>query len=85
MNALGLQKPLLAVQGDIFDTPADHIAFAVHWPNKEGYSNNDNGGFASLVAAHGWDDIGKISFEKGRPQSKYIRGKYFHALPVHTN
>lgn len=45
LRSLGLQKPLLAVKGDIFATPADHIAFAVHWPNKQGYSNNNNGVF----------------------------------------
>lgn len=85
ITALGLQKPLLAVQGDIFQTPADHIAFAVHWPNKEGYSNNNNGGFSSEVAKFGWGDIGNIVFEKGKPVTKKIRGKYFHALPVHTS
>lgn len=82
--ALKRQKPLVAVQGDIFSTPADHIAFAVHWPNDEGYSNNDNGGFSSLVANHGWSDLGLINFEKGKPRSEMIKGKTFHALPVHT-
>lgn len=84
MEQLGLQKPLLAIQGDIFDTPADHIAFAVHWPNTNGHYNNDDGGFSSLVAKYGWNDLGTIRFEKGVPVSKKIRGKYFHALPVHT-
>lgn len=84
LNAIGRQKPLLAVQGDIFSTPADHIAFAVHWPNDKGYSNNDNGGFSSQVARYGWSDLGQIVFEKGKPETRKIKGKYFHALPVHT-
>lgn len=84
MATLGLQKPLLAVQGDIFSTPADHIAFGVHWPNKEGHYNNNDGGFSSLVASYGWQDLGEVVFEKGVPITKRIRGKYFHALPVHT-
>lgn len=84
MRALGLQKPLLAVRGDIFETPADHIAFAVHWPNKEGYCNNDTGGFSTRVAEFGWPELGSIIFEKGKPHTKKIKGKYFHALPVHT-
>lgn len=84
LRSLGLQKPLLAVKGDIFNTPADHIAFAVHWPTKNGYSNNNNGGFSSEVAKYGWDDIGSIIFKKGKPVTRKIKGKYFHALPVHS-
>ena len=82
--ALKRQKPLIAVRGDIFNTPADHIAFAVHWPNDAGHSDNDDGGFSSLVASYGWPELSSIKFEKGKPQSKTIKGKTFHALPVHT-
>lgn len=84
MQATGIQKPLLAYRGNIFETPADHIAFAVHWPNDEGYSNNDNGGFSSRVAEFGWPELGSITFRKGISVSKKINGKHFHALPVHT-
>lgn len=81
----GLQKPLIAIQGDIFSTPADHIAFAVHWRNKAGYLDNSNGGFAGQVAKYGWPELATLEFEKGKPVTKRIKGKYFHALPVHTN
>ena len=84
LAALKRQKPLLAVQGNIFDTPADHVAFAVHWPNKEGHYNNNDGGFSSRVAEYGWPELAHIRFEKGKPQSQMIKGKMFHALPVHT-
>ncbi len=83
-KTLGVEKPLIAVQGDIFDTPADHIAFAVHYPTKAGFCNNGNGGFASEVLDYGWSDMGKIIFKKGEPVTRKIRGKYFHALPVHA-
>lgn len=83
-SALKRQKPLVAVQGDIFNTPADHIAFAVHWPNDAGHFDNDDGGFSSLVANYGWPELATIRFEKGKPKSKKINGKTFHALPVHT-
>lgn len=80
-----LQKPLIAIQGDVFTTLADHIAFGVHWRNKEGYLDNSNGGFAGKVAEYGWPELATYEFEKGKPVSKMIRGKTFHALPVHTN
>lgn len=80
-----MQKPLIAIQGDIFKTAADHIAFAVHWRNSKGYLNNANGGFADEVAKYGWPELADIEFKKGKPATKYIEGKYFHALPVHTN
>ena len=80
-----LQKPLLAIQGNIFHTCADHVAFGVHWRNKKGYLNNSNGGFAGDVANYGWPELETYEFKKGRPVTKFIKGKYFHALPVHTN
>ncbi len=85
LKVLGIQKPLIAIQGDIFDTPADHIAFAVHYPNDSGNYNNAGSGFAALVAKHGWPELSRIKFEAGVPQTKKIKGKFFHALPVHCN
>ncbi len=85
MNSLGLHKPLLAVQGDIFETPADHIAFAVHYPTKQGSFNNAGSGFSAQVAKYGWPELKNYEFLKGVPISKKIKGKYFHALPIHTN
>ena len=82
--ASGRQSPLIAVQGDIFSTPADHIAFAVHWPNDAGFSDNDNGGFSSKVVNHGWQELAYQIFEKGEVRSKVIKGKTFHAMAVHT-
>jgi len=80
-----MQKPLEAFQGDIFETQADHIAFAVHYPNNKGESDNSAGGFSSKVNEFGWSDIGQIVFKKGVPVTRKIKGKYFHALPVHCN
>ncbi len=85
LNNLGLREPMLCVHGDIFETPADHIAFAVHYPNKEGYSNNANGGFSHEVQKRFWPQLADIVFEKGVPRSYTAWGKMFHALPVHTN
>lgn len=81
----GLQKPLVAFQGDIFNTNALHIAFGVHWRNSKGELNNAHSGFAALVAAYGWPELATFEFEKGKPETKFIKGKYFHALPVHAN
>lgn len=78
------QKPLLAMQGNIFQTPAEHIAFAVHWPNDAGHYNNNDGGFSSQVANHGWPELASIRFNKGEVRSKFIKGKTFHAMAVHT-
>ncbi len=79
-----LQEPLYCVHGNIFKTPAQHIAFAVHYPNKKGdYSNVD--GFAGQVMEKHWPELGSIKFTKGEPISRYANGKYFHALPVQTN
>lgn len=85
LESLGLQKPLIAIQGDIFETIANHIAFAVHWDNKGQKTETNNDGFAAKVAKNGWSDLCKIKFKKGEPQSKLINGKWFHALPIHTN
>jgi hypothetical protein len=76
---------LIAIQDDIFNTPADHIAFAVHWRNSEGYLDNSNGGFAGEVAERFWPELANLEFEKGVPISKKFLGKWWHACPVHTN
>lgn len=85
LTANGLQKPLVAYRGDIFDTKAHHIAFGVHWRNSKGELNNAHSGFAALVAAYGWPELATFEFEKGKPETKFIKGKYFHALPIHSN
>ena len=80
-----LQKPLVAIQGDIFKTEAHYIAFAVHWRNSKGELNNANGGFAGMVAKLGWPELETYEFKKGVPIIKFIEGKYYCALPVHVN
>ena len=84
LAALKRQKPLLGIQGDIFFTPANHIAFGVHYPDKSGNYDNNNGGFSSLVVDYGWTDLGITEFKKGIPESRMIKGKMFHALPIHS-
>lgn len=81
--ATGSQKPLVAIQGDIFKTPADHIAFAMHYKKDSRISHLI--GFAGKVAKYGWPELNDINFEKGVPVTKKIKGKYFHACPIHTN
>lgn len=75
---------MLCVQGDIFITPADHIAFAVNYPKKDGTWAN-TGGFAKLVEERGWEGLSKIKFTKGESVSKKIGGKTYHAMAVHSN
>jgi len=81
----GFQEPLLCIQGDIFDTPADHIAFAVNYPNKDGQSENGFTGFAGEVCRRFWPGLNNIVFTKGEVRSHRSQGKTFHALAVHTN
>ena len=81
---VNLQEPLYCVHGDIFKTPAKHIAFAVNYPDKKGNYCNE-GGFAGEVLEKHWPELGSIRFTKGEPISRYSNGKYWHALPVHTN
>lgn len=81
--ATGNQKPLIAIQGNIFETPADHIAFAMHY--KKDSRVNHLIGFAGKVAKYGWPELKDIDFEKGVPVTQKIKGKHFHACPIHTN
>lgn len=81
--ATGSQKPLVAIQGDIFKTPSDNIAFAMHYKKHPKFDKLI--GFASQVAKYGWEDLADIEFEPGVPVTKKIKGKYFHACPIHTN
>jgi len=83
-KAICFQEPLLCIQGDIFDTPADHIAFAVHYPNKNGHYNN-SGGFAGDVCQQAWPELKSIQFAKGETRSHRYGGKTFHAMAVHSN
>lgn len=79
-----LQEPLYCVNGDIFETPAKHIAFAVNYPGKRGGFGNTSG-FAGEVIERYWPELNSIRFEKGEPVTRFSNGKYFHALPVHSN
>lgn len=86
LEAVGLTEPMLAVQGDIFTTPADHIAFAVNFPSADG-SYRNSGGFAGEVARMYWPELVDYKFERGKPVSRFCTqlGKTLHALPVHSN
>ncbi|MEZ4103009.1 MAG: hypothetical protein R3B55_00300 [Candidatus Paceibacterota bacterium] len=86
LSAVGLEQPLLSVHGDIFETPADHIAFAVNFAGKSSKPVN-SGGFAGEVSRRYWPEISNHEFQAGVPVSRYIAsaGKFFHALPVHSN
>ncbi|MCX6795374.1 MAG: hypothetical protein NT165_01415 [Candidatus Falkowbacteria bacterium] len=81
---IDFQEPLLCIQGDIFETPADHIVFAVNYPNLLGQYNN-NQGFAGEVCRKFWPGLDNIQFEKGEIRSHLSKGKCFHAIAVHTN
>lgn len=83
-RAVGFQEPLLCIQGDIFETPADHIAFAVNYPNGTGNYYN-GGGFAGEVCQKAWPDLSEIEFKKGETRSHRFGGKTFHAMAVHSN
>lgn len=86
LDAVGLAEPMLAVQGNIFETPADHIAFAVNFPTADGSFQN-SGGFAGEVARMYWPELVDYKFERGKPVSRFcaVLGKTLHALPVHSN
>jgi len=81
---IGFQEPLLCIQGDIFETPADHIVFAVNYPNSEGQYDNSSG-FAAEVCRNYWPELSNIKFEKGESRSCLSKGKFFHAIAVHAN
>lgn len=78
------QEPLICIQGDIFETPADHIAFAVNYPGAEGRYDNDTG-FAGEVCQRYWPNLKDIEFKKGETRSHRCDGKTFHAMAVHAN
>lgn len=80
----GLQKALTCVRGDILKTHADHIAFAVNYPNNLGQFDNTTG-FAGQVAKKFWPELVNIRFKPGVPVSHTVKGKTYHALPVHSN
>jgi len=83
-KAVAFQEPMLCIQGDIFDTPADHIAFAVNYPNTQGDFNN-SGGFAGEICSKFWPELKNIKFAKGEIRSHRFMGKIYHAMAVHTN
>ncbi|MFA5023776.1 MAG: hypothetical protein WC523_02345 [Patescibacteria group bacterium] len=83
-KTIAFQEPLLCVQGDIFETPADHIAFAVNYPNGNGEFNN-SGGFAGEVCRQAWPELKNIKFTKGETRSHRYCGKIYHAIAVHSN
>ncbi|MCX6797983.1 MAG: hypothetical protein NTX66_02065 [Candidatus Falkowbacteria bacterium] len=84
-QTINFQEPILCIQGDVFETPADHIAFAVNYPNSEGQYNNSGTGFAGEVCRHYWPELRNIKFTKGEIRSHTSMGKTFHAMAVHTN
>ena len=68
-----------AVQDDVFNTEAKHIAFAI---NKEGYND---AGFAGVVVAKGWKEIENCGeHEIGTVLSKTIGDKTFHGIVCHS-
>jgi len=67
------------VQGDIFNSEAKHIAFAV---NKEGYND---AGFAGQVSSKYWNELANCGLhEIGTVLSKKVGDKTFHALVCHS-
>lgn len=81
---IDFQEPMICLQGDIFDTPADHIAFAVNYPNSSGDFGN-TGGFAGEVCRRFWPELEFIKFKRGEIRAHTSHGKTFHAMAVHTN
>jgi hypothetical protein len=81
---IGYFDPLMCVQGNIFETPANHIAFAVHYPNGKGEFKNCTG-FAGDVCSYAWPELKDIKFEKGEVRSHEYCGKTYHAMAVHSN
>lgn len=68
-----------AVNGNIFETEAKHIAFAV---NTEGYNDS---GFAGVVSSKYWPELADCgSHEIGTILSKKVGDKTFHALVCHS-
>ena len=67
------------VRGDIFNTEAKHIAFAI---NTEGVND---AGFAGIVARKYWPELESCGkHELGTVLSKTVGDKTFHALVCHS-
>ena len=68
-----------AVQEDIFNTDANHIAFAI---NTEGYND---AGFAGKISSKYWNELANCGeHELGSVLSKTVGNKTFHALVCHS-
>ncbi len=80
-----IRKPhFLVVEGDILETPARHIAFAVNFETRDGRPAKNTGGFAGQVSKF-IPEVAKFQYEKGKSQTFSFNGKFYHALPVHSN
>lgn len=67
------------VQDDIFNSEANHIAFAV---NVEGFNDS---GFAGQVSRQYWNELANCGeHELGTVLSKTVGDKTFHALVCHS-
>ena len=67
------------IQDDIFNSKANHIAFAV---NTEGYND---AGFAGQVSSRYWKELAICgNHELGTVLSKTVGDKTFHALVCHS-
>lgn len=65
--------------GDVFNTEAKHIAFAI---NKEGLNDS---GFAGMVSSNYWHELAYCGFhEIGTVLSKRVGDITFHALVCHS-
>ena len=68
-----------AVQDNIFNTDAKHIAFAI---NTEGYNDS---GFAGKVSSKYWNELAVCGkHELGTVLSKTVGDKTYHALVCHS-
>ncbi|MFA6429867.1 MAG: hypothetical protein WCV84_05215 [Patescibacteria group bacterium] len=66
------------VRGDIFESPHQHLAFAV---NAEGYNDE---GFAGLVSGRFWPELAETGGNQlGETLSKQCGSRTFHALVCH--
>ena len=67
------------VQDDIFNSEANHIAFAI---NTEGYNDS---GFAGQISSKYWNELANCGkHEIGTVLSKTVGDKTFHALVCHS-
>lgn len=74
----------LVVEGDIFQTSALNIAFAVNYATRDQKPANNTGGFAGQVAKF-IPEVATTEYQKGIPVSFQHCDKTYHALPVHSN